>query len=370
MTHFLSDLLALVIFMSMLSDRSCGWIFECKDVEKNICNVTNVRQDNNGDVIELTRNLTERRVSSSNGDYENLTKLFITSIDIKEFPFSICKSLTLLTELTITNASLTQFVSGDSLHYCPNLQKLDLSQNNLRYFLVTPGHNVSYLSMVNLSMNHLTDIDLPQIFTAFPKLKTLDLTGNHFHCARIESMVDELKARRITFQTNGKRINCLNTTDWVNMIDYPEDFTAGSEQQIISVPLIKSLLNIVDSTEYRLRKMINMGKTNLEKFKNEINEDLTLIETSFAQKTYMVDTQCKELKMKFDVYMERTTQELASLNRLLTFCYALLIALLIVMTANIFRESCRSKKIAEKPSIRMSQALMEVRHERVTGETN
>lgn len=324
-----------------------SWIFECQHLERNFCNVTAIKSvppTNNGDLIDITSNLTDLKPT------KDLSKLIINSFNITEVPSNICDTLPLLQDLAITNANINRF-SLDSLQHCTILQKLDLSQNRLRELLVSSS-NVSYVSVLNLSSNHLTDIDLPQIFGTFPKLRILDLTGNYFHCARIEAMIDELRERRVKFQTNGRRINCINSTEWIHM-----DGTFNASPKVI-----KSVLHIIEGTEYRLRKMLEQDKTHLVKFRNESETDFTRIETSLAQNMVQVDTQLRELQIKFAMYMEVTSQEMASLNRLLYFCYALLIALVIVMIANIFRHSCRSRKIGEKPR-KMSQALVEVKHE-------
>lgn len=355
----------------------CGiqaiYIFECTEIEPNVCNVTGTYSTSDYPGVQITKNLTEwRRLKINNSEsFKNVTKVIIDSFGLDPFPNRICDTLPLLKELMYVNTKRTLFVEEidaqtifEKKAYgkfnCDYLETLDLSRNNFKHFLIKDINATSVLTL-NLSMNHLTDIDLPAIFNEFPKLKTLDLAGNKFHCSRIESMIDQLKAKRIKFTSTSNRIDCVNTTIWADLVEKPEYFTNENKKKVASLELLKSILNIVEDTKHHLSKIIDQVKSNLEKYKNENEADLTRIETSFAQANTQSNMQYQELKLKFASYMESTSQELASLNRLLYFCFALLIAFIIAITANIFKESCRLKKISQKPSQTMSQPLVEIR---------
>lgn len=362
-----------IFILITCDDTEIGYrVLECTEIEPSVCNVTRIFEYYMR--AEWLRNVTEQRIKNTsygsrgkNEAFKNMTKV-ITKYEEREIHF-LCELMPSLQEAIISNEKVDTgpmqpffWRSYDDFGTCSNLQTLNLSKNNLTHFLV-PQHNVSLVTTLNLSMNHLTDIDLSQIFNAFPNLQTLDLTGNNFHCARLETIIDQLKQRKIRFTSSGSRINCVNSTVWAGLVETPEDFNSilhPGSKKIAATELVKSLLYIVESTEHHLSKMIDVVKANLAKYKNDNEADLTRIETTLAHATAQTNMQCQELQMKFAAYVEATSQELAALNRLLYFCFALLVAFIIALTASLFKESCRSKKIGQKPS--QIQPLMEFRH--------
>uniref|UniRef100_A0A336LZZ0 CSON005373 protein n=1 Tax=Culicoides sonorensis TaxID=179676 RepID=A0A336LZZ0_CULSO len=320
MTHIFIFLIGTVQFMEALK-------IDCSFEETTTCDVKSIHHDG---INEIT--------NKNNINYGDVTRIIMNSININQSLSNLCEIFPSLEEIIMTNSHLSTF-NVESLRYCENLRTLDISGNDLPYIDVS-NMTLKSVMTLNLSRNHLMDVDLTEIFTTFPNLKEIDLAKNRFHCTRIEPIINQLKSKRIKFTSSSTRIDCIDTRQWSDLIT-----------DNISTPiLVKSILTILNNTEQNIHKIINREKTEIGKYKNETESDLIRIETSISQLLKQSNEQYTELQMRFSLHMERTTEEIKSLNRLLHLCYALLLAFVIAIIASLFIKNCQSKKLMEKPT--------------------
>ena len=88
------------------------------------------------------------------------------------------KSLSKITELSLTSCSIQLLHDLRLGQYCPNLQKLDLSKNLLDTISSSYWKNMSKLEELNLSSNRIESLDEPELFKSLSALKRLNLSHN------------------------------------------------------------------------------------------------------------------------------------------------------------------------------------------------
>lgn len=326
------------IFVTNASENKTIKGIQCV-IERMNCLVNGFIYDNDNQSVnaENVKNIMLFEEGIQSG--RNISRIIITSVELPLLPDRFCSVFSDMTELIIKNTSLSRIQSG-ALNDCKNLKLLDLAENRLIQFKI-PQENLSNLITLNLSSNNLLDLDIHRTLRSFPSLKTIELSNNWFHCTRVEILKEELKAKRITFTTTSRKIQCFNSTEWIQNVEnyFDNNREQQTEVKLITL-LIKSLLHIIEGTEDRINKIIDINKRDLMSYKITTEKELTNLETDYAQYKLRQEKDLLKLQYRFDSYAQRTDEELKTLHRLLTFCFVMLLAFVIVLTANIARTSC------------------------------
>ncbi|KAK9879302.1 hypothetical protein WA026_004155 [Henosepilachna vigintioctopunctata] len=173
----------------------------------------------------------------------SLTKLFIEKNNLSELSNGVLEGLTELKLLDVSHNNIRE-ISIDLFKDCGNLQVLDMSHNEIDYLKTGVFSGVPHLIYLNIShtkmknlephtfipLNELKifdfdNIDLDEIdsniFDHFTNLEKIYISGNHFTCSNIASIISQAKIRNfsviyekdyMTENVNGLRCKKKNVT--------------------------------------------------------------------------------------------------------------------------------------------------------------
>lgn len=258
-----------------------------------------------------------------------------------------------------------QHIDDDLFSNLGELNQLLYSANGLKELPVAAIRNLKKLELLYLYSNDLSDLDAEGLVENLPKLKSIYINDNNFHCDRLIEIVDIFKGRKVkildhTFDAYNKKrdyipvkvsnIICLSQAQL--QAEQLKTALTGSLDTLKALPLGKEI--------FQLKEIVTSGFTDsdseivalsntLNEMADSVNEQISNLNETLQNTTIEISDTVSGLKNDIETVQQHSEQ---TLNETVAKIQKLedSIASLLNKYDNIMIDSIKSDKLIENNS--------------------